>query len=70
MSKRATTKGNTPKEQSQKLRFQFKVIKELNKKITPKEIIKLRKEFRTSVIVRNIYSEVLNIKYTHLGIKG
>ena len=45
----------------QKLRFQFKAIKELNKKITPKEIIKLRKEFRTSVIVRNIYSEVLNI---------
>ena len=25
------------------------------------EIIKARKEFRTSVIVRNIYSEVLNI---------
>ena len=45
----------------QKLRFQFQVIKELNKKITPKEIIKLRKEFRTSVFVRNIYSEVLNI---------
>ena len=45
----------------QKLRFQFQMIKELNKKITPKEIIKLRKEFRTSVIVRNIYSEVLNI---------
>ena len=45
----------------QKLRFQFQVIKELNKKITPKEIIKLRKEFRTSVIVRNIYSEVLSI---------
>ncbi len=45
----------------QKLRFQFEAIKELNKKITPKEIIKLRKEFRTSVIVRNIYSEVLNI---------
>ena len=45
----------------QKLRFQFKVIKELNKKITPKEIIKLRKEFRASVVVRNIYSEVLNI---------
>ena len=45
----------------QKLRFQFNVIKELNKKITPKEIIKLRKEFRTSVIIRNIYSEVLNI---------
>ena len=44
-----------------KLRFQFDVIKKLNKKITPKEIIKLRKQFRTSVIVRNIYSEVLNI---------
>jgi len=45
----------------QKLRYQFKAIKELNKQITPKEIIKSRKEFRTSVIVRNIYSEVLNI---------
>jgi len=44
-----------------KLRFQFKAIKKLNKNITPKEIIKARKEFRTSVIVRNIYSEVLNI---------
>ena len=44
-----------------KLRFQFDVIKKLNKKITSKEIIKLRKQFRTSVIVRNIYSEVLNI---------
>ena len=29
--------------------------------ITPKEIISARKQFRTSVIVRNIYSEVLNI---------
>ncbi len=44
-----------------KLRFQFGVIKDLNKKITPKEIINSRKVFRTSVIVRNIYSEVLNI---------
>tara|TARA_B100000902_G_scaffold325092_1_gene319557 strand:+ start:25 stop:1788 length:1764 start_codon:yes stop_codon:yes gene_type:complete len=44
-----------------KLRFQFDVIKDLNKKITPKEIINSRKQFRTSVIVRNIYSEVLNI---------
>ena len=44
-----------------KLRFQFNVIKNLNKKITPKEIIKMRKQFRSSVIVRNIYSEVLNI---------
>ena len=44
-----------------KLRFQFDIIKKINKKITPKEIIKSRKQFRTSVIVRNIYSEVLNI---------
>ena len=32
-----------------------------NKEITPNEISKLRKQFRTSVIVRNIYTEVLNI---------
>ena len=44
-----------------KLRFQFDAIKNLNRKITPTEISKLRKEFRTSVIVRSIYSEVLNI---------
>ena len=44
-----------------KLRIQFHEIQKLNKQITPKEIIKERKEFRTSVIVRNIYSEVLNI---------
>ncbi len=44
-----------------KLRFQFDVIKKLNKQITPKEIIAARKQFRTSIGVRNIYSEVLNI---------
>ena len=44
-----------------KLRFQFDAIKKLNRRITPTEISKLRKEFRTSVIVRSIYSEVLNI---------
>ena len=44
-----------------KLRFQFEVIKNLNKKITPREIMNSRKQFRTSVIVRNVYSEVLNI---------
>ena len=44
-----------------KLRFQFDVIKKLNKKITPKEIIKSRKQFRSTIIVRNIYSEVINI---------
>ena len=45
----------------QKLRFQFDVIKKLNKKITPKEIIASRKQFRSPIIIRNIYSEVLNI---------
>ncbi len=44
-----------------KLRFQFSVIKKLNKKITPKDILNLRKQFRTTLIVRNIYTEVLNI---------
>ena len=44
-----------------KLRFQFNVIKKLNKKITPKEISLARKQFRSPIIARNIYSEVLNI---------
>ena len=52
---------NKLKSVGKNLRFQFHKIKKLNKQITPKEIIKARKEFRTSVIVRNIYSEVLNI---------
>ncbi len=52
---------NSLKRVGKKLRFQFEVIKNLNKKITPKEIINSRKQFRSSVIVRNIYSEVLNI---------
>ena len=40
--------------------FDFNSIK-LKKKITPKEILNNRKKYRSSVIVRNIYSEVLNI---------
>ena len=44
-----------------KLRFQFEKIKTLNKKITPNDILNNRKKYRTSIIVRNIYSEVLNI---------
>ena len=52
---------NKLKKVGKNLRFQFHNIKKLNKQITPKEIIKARKEFRTSVIVRNVYSEVLNI---------
>ena len=49
------------KKVGKKLRFQFDVIKKLNIKITPKEYQNSRKQFRTSIIVRNIYSEVLNI---------
>ena len=44
-----------------KLRSEFVIIKNLNKFITPREIINQRKKFRTTVLVRNIYSEVLNI---------
>ncbi len=49
------------KKVGKKLRFQFDTIKKLNKKITPTEILNNRKQYRTSVIIRNIYSEVLNI---------
>ena len=33
-----------------KLRYQFETIKKLNKKITPKEIINARKQFRNIII--------------------
>ena len=49
------------KEVGRKLRSEFDIIKRLNKYITPIEILNERKKFRTTVIVRNIYSEVLNI---------
>ncbi len=44
-----------------KLRFQFEALKKLNQKITPSEILKQRKVFRSPAIIRNVYSEVLNI---------
>jgi len=44
-----------------KLRFQFEALKKLNLKITPSEILKQRKLFRSPAIIRNVYSEVLNI---------
>ena len=44
-----------------KLRFQFEALKTLNKKITPSEILRQRKIFRSPAIIRNVYSEVLNI---------
>ena len=49
------------KDVGDKLRTEFDVIKRLNKYITPIEILNQRKKFRTTVLVRNIYSEVLNI---------
>ena len=44
-----------------KLRFQFEALKKLNHSITPFEILKQRKAFRSPAIIRNVYSEVLNI---------
>ena len=44
-----------------KLRYQFETIKKLNKKITPREIINARKQFRNIIVARNIYTEVLNV---------
>ena len=44
-----------------KLRFQFDALKKLNYSITPSEILKQRKAFRGPAIIRNVYSEVLNI---------
>ena len=44
-----------------KLRYQFEIIKKLNKKITPKEIANARKQFRNVIVARNIYTEILNV---------
>ena len=52
---------NSLKRVGKKLRFQFDAIKNLNKKITTKETIMSRKQLRTLITVRAIYSEVLNI---------
>ena len=44
-----------------KLRFQFDALVKLHNKITPKDIVKERKEFRKALFVRNNYTEMLNI---------
>ena len=44
-----------------KLRFQFDSLVKLHNKITPKEVIKERKEFRKALFIRNNYTEMLNI---------
>ncbi len=52
---------NNLKRVGKKLRFQFEALKKLNYSITPSEILKQRKAFRGPAIIRNVYSEVLNI---------
>ena len=44
-----------------KLRFQFDALVKLHNKITPKEVIKERKEFRKTLFIRNNYTEMLNL---------
>jgi phosphoenolpyruvate carboxylase len=44
-----------------KLRFQFDALVKLHNKITPKDVVKERKEFRKALFVRNNYTEMLNI---------
>jgi len=44
-----------------KLRFQFEALVKLHNKITPKDVIKERKEFRKALFIRNNYTEMLNI---------
>ena len=44
-----------------KLRFQFDTLVKLHNKITPREVIKERKEFRKALFIRNNYTEMLNI---------
>jgi len=52
---------NDLKRVGKRLRFQFEGLKNLHNKITPKDIVKERKEFRKSLFVRNNYTEALNI---------
>jgi phosphoenolpyruvate carboxylase len=52
---------NALKRIGKKLRFQFDVLVKLHNKITPKEVIKERKEFRKALFIRNNYTEMLNI---------
>ena len=52
---------NALKRIGKKLRFQFDVLVKLHNKITPKEVVKERKEFRKALFIRNNYTEMLNI---------
>ena len=44
-----------------RLRFQFDALVKLHNKITPKDVIKERKEFRKALFIRNNNTEMLNI---------
>ena len=52
---------NALKRIGKKLRFQFDALVKLHNKITPKDVIKERKEFRKALFIRNNYTETLNI---------
>ena len=41
--------------------LQFDALVKLHNKITPKDVVKERKEFRKALFVRNNYTEMLNI---------
>jgi len=52
---------NALKRIGKKLRFQFDALVKLHNKITPKDVVKERKEFRKALFIRNNYTETLNI---------
>jgi len=52
---------NALKRIGKKLRFQFDTLVKLHNKITPKDVVKERKEFRKTLFIRNNYTETLNI---------
>ena len=44
-----------------KLRYQFDALVKLHNKITPREVVKERKQFRKALFIRSNYTEMLNI---------
>ena len=52
---------NSLKRIGKKLRFQFASLVKLHNKITPREVVKERKEFRKALFIRSNYTEILNI---------
>ena len=60
---------NSLKRIGKKLRFQFDALVKLHNKITPKEIVKERKEFRKALFIRNNYTEMLNILQANIMYK-